>query len=221
MNDTRSTLRSELILLFLLVAVFYINILSRVISAPLMPVIEKEFSIGHSDAGLVFLMLAVAYSTGLINSGLVSSRLTHRNTILGSSVAMGILLLLITLSKGLWMIRLELLLVGFFSGFYLPSGITTITSAIASAHWGKALAVHETAPNLAFVTAPLIAEALLIIFPWRAILASFDLILFDKALLSMDGSIGGLFLPVKGYYAAKSRGWRCNWRRKVDRRALF
>jgi hypothetical protein len=27
---------------------------------------------------------------------------------------------------------------------------------------------------------------------------------FDKVLLSMDGSIGGLFLPVKGYYASKS-----------------
>ena len=193
MNDARSTLRSELILLILLVAVFYINILSRVISAPLMPVIEKEFGIGHSDAGLVFLMLAVGYSAGLISSGLVSSRLTHRNTILVSSVAMGILLLLITLSKGLWMIRLELLLVGFFSGFYLPSGITTITSAITSAHWGKAIAVHETAPNLAFVTAPLIAEALLIVLPWRAILASVGIFSIISGLLFVRWTSSGDF----------------------------
>ena len=31
---------------------------------------------------------------------------------------------------------------------------------------------------------------------------------FDKALLSMGGSIGGLFLLVKGYFTSKSRGWR-------------
>jgi hypothetical protein len=30
---------------------------------------------------------------------------------------------------------------------------------------------------------------------------------FYKVLLSMDGSIGGLFLLVKGEFASKSRGW--------------
>jgi len=137
MEDRHPALKSEWVLLVSLVAVFYLNMLSRVIPAPLMPVIEKEYGVGHSDAGLVFLMLAVGYCIGLISSGLVSSRLAHRDTILFSSVAMGTLLLLIAFSKGLWTIRIELLLVGFFSGFYLPSGVTTITSAISSAHWGK------------------------------------------------------------------------------------
>jgi 3-hydroxyacyl-CoA dehydrogenase len=36
----------------------------------------------------------------------------------------------------------------------------------------------------------------------------------------MDGSIGGLFLLVKGYYAAKSRGWRCDWEREVEQGKL-
>jgi hypothetical protein len=40
---------------------------------------------------------------------------------------------------------------------------------------------------------------------------------FDKVLLYTDGSIGGLFLPVKGYYASKSRGWRFDWEREVER----
>jgi hypothetical protein len=37
----------------------------------------------------------------------------------------------------------------------------------------------------------------------------------------MDGSIGGLFLLVKGYLALKSRGWRCDWEREVGRRPSF
>jgi len=44
---------------------------------------------------------------------------------------------------------------------------------------------------------------------------------FDKALLSMEGSIGGLFLLVKRYYASKNRGWRCGWKREMDRWPLF
>jgi hypothetical protein len=40
---------------------------------------------------------------------------------------------------------------------------------------------------------------------------------FDKVLLSMDRSIGGLFLLVKGYYASQSRGWRCGWEREIER----
>jgi hypothetical protein len=32
----------------------------------------------------------------------------------------------------------------------------------------------------------------------------------------MDGSIEGLFLPVKEYFASKSRGWRCGWEREVN-----
>ena len=193
MNGTRSPLRTELVLLFSLVGVFYINLLSRAISAPLMPVIEEEFGVGHSDAGLVFLMLAVGYSTGLISSGLISSRFTHRGTILGSSIAVGILLILVAFGNGLWAIRIGLLLVGFFSGFYLPSGVTTITSTIASTHWGKAIAVHEMAPNLAFITAPLIAEALFIIFSWRWILAFVGIFSIVSGFVFMRMTSGGDF----------------------------
>jgi NNP family nitrate/nitrite transporter-like MFS transporter len=193
MKGARATFRAELILLFSLVGVFYINILSRVITAPLMPVIEKEFGVGHSDAGIVFMMLAAGYALGLICSGVVSSRLTHRHTILVSAVAMGILLILIALSDGLWVIRVELLLVGFFSGFYLPSGITTITSAIASSKWGKAISVHETAPNMAFITAPLIAEGLLLFLPWRAIMAAVGILSIVTGIVFVSMTSSGDF----------------------------
>jgi len=32
----------------------------------------------------------------------------------------------------------------------------------------------------------------------------------------MAGSIGGLFLLVKGYFTSKNRGWRCDWEREVE-----
>jgi NNP family nitrate/nitrite transporter-like MFS transporter len=61
-------------------------------------------------------------------------------------------------------------LLGISAGIYLPSGVTTVTSLVDPRHWGKAIAIHELAPNLSFVLAPLLAEILLHWFVWRNIL---------------------------------------------------
>ena len=94
----------------------------------------------------------------------------HRRTIILSAIAVGMALLGISISSSLWGIRLGLLLLGVAAGLYLPSGIAALTSLINPKHWGKAIAIHELAPNLSFVAAPLVSEALLIWFSWRAVL---------------------------------------------------
>jgi NNP family nitrate/nitrite transporter-like MFS transporter len=55
------------------------------------------------------------------------------------------------------------------AGLYFPSGMATLTATIDSRHWGKAIAIHELAPNLSFVAAPLISEAVMAWFSWRAV----------------------------------------------------
>jgi MFS transporter, NNP family, nitrate/nitrite transporter len=52
----------------------------------------------------------------------------------------------------------------------MPSAIATITSLVDRRHWGKAIAVHELAPNLAFFASPFIAELFLKWSSWRAAL---------------------------------------------------
>ena len=42
---------------------------------------------------------------------------------------------------------------------------------VSSRDWGKAVAIHELAPNLGFVAAPLVAEGLMLWFPWRGVIA--------------------------------------------------
>ena len=56
---------------------------------------------------------------------------------------------------------------GFAGGLYIPSAIATITSLIERPHWGKAIAVHELAPNLAFFAGPFVAELFLSWSTWR------------------------------------------------------
>jgi NNP family nitrate/nitrite transporter-like MFS transporter len=63
-----------------------------------------------------------------------------------------------------------LVLIGFFSGIYLPSGIATITGLARKEQWGKAMALHELAPSSALITAPFLSDVLLKFFSWREVL---------------------------------------------------
>ena len=169
--DNERSIKSELGPLLLLTCIFFLNFIARIILAPLMPTIEKDLGIGHAEAGSLFLLISAGYFISLLGAGFLSSRLTHRRTIIVSATAVGMSLLGVSLSNSLWAMRFALFMLGIAAGTYLPSGIATLTSLISSRHWGKGLAIHEFAPNLSFVAAPLITEALLMWSSWRAILA--------------------------------------------------
>lgn len=150
-----------------LTLLFFLNFQSRIIIAPLLPAIEQDLGISHGQAGSLFLLISIGYFTTLLVSGFFSSRLLHRRTIVLSSACLGAALFAIAFSRGLWGIRVGLIAVGMAAGLYLPSGIASITALVNPRHWGKALAIHELAPNLSFVAAPLLAEVMLGWFSWR------------------------------------------------------
>lgn len=156
--------------LLFLVGIFFINFLSRVVFSPLMPTVERDLRIGHDEAGSLFFLISLGYCVGLFFSGFISSRLKHRKTIILSSFAVGVALILISFSHQLGWIRFWLFIMGMAAGFYLPSGIATLTGLVNPRHWGKAIAIHELAPNLGFIVAPLLTEALLGWYSWRGVL---------------------------------------------------
>jgi len=153
-----------------LTTIFFLNFVGRIVFAPLLPSIETDLGIAHAEAGSFFLLTSMGYFISLLGSGFVSSRLNHRQTIVLSAVSVGVALLGISLSNSLWTIRLALFLLGMSAGIYLPSGIATLTALVNPRHWGKAVAVHELAPNLGFVAAPLLAEAFMLWFPWKGVI---------------------------------------------------
>ena len=157
--------------ILLLTLIFFINFLARIILAPLLPAIERDLHLDHGEAGALFLLISLGYCTSLLGSGFVSSRLTHRSTILLSALSAGITILFLPFASHLWQLQFALVALGLATGLYLPSGIATLTSLIPARHWGKGIAIHEVAPNLCAVVAPLICEALLPWFSWWTILA--------------------------------------------------
>lgn len=162
--------------LLFLVVIFYLNFTSRVVLGPLLPVLEKELGLGHGQAGSLFLVIQLGYCLGLLGSGFMASRLNYRRTILASTIAVGLILLATSQSASAAGLRVGLILLGIAAGLYLPSGIALVTGETGQAQWGKALAIHELAPNLGFVTAPLVAEGLLRLVSWRGVLAVLGLL---------------------------------------------
>jgi NNP family nitrate/nitrite transporter-like MFS transporter len=162
--------RSSVGPIFLLVSIFFLNFIARIVIAPLLPAIEADLSISHAQAGSLILITTSGYFLTITGSSLVSSHISHRYTILFSAFAAALALVVVSLSNSFSSLQGSLLFLGLATGFYLPSGIATLTSLVPAKHWGKALGLHELAPNLGFVTAPLISELLLHWFSWRGVL---------------------------------------------------
>jgi NNP family nitrate/nitrite transporter-like MFS transporter len=188
-----ASFRSSIPALLFLTGIFFLNFLSRIILAPLLPAVEADLHIGHGEAGGLFLLISLGYFAGLLGSGFVSSRITHRRTIVTSSVALGGALLVVSLSHTLGGIRVGLILMGLSVGLYFPSGIATITSLVSSRDWGKAIAIHELAPNLSFIAAPLVAEGLLLWCSWRGGIVLIGVVAILAGLAFLRFGTGGRF----------------------------
>lgn len=163
------TFHTQLPSILLIASIFLLNFTSRITVAPLLPTIEKKLGFSHGDAGSLFLFLSFGYFISLLGSGYISSRITHKKTIAVSAISVGIAISLVSISKNLLTMRCSLFLLGISAGTYLPSGITTITSLVNPEQWGKAVAIHELAPNLSFLLTPLLVEMLLYWFAWSNI----------------------------------------------------
>lgn len=166
-NDT---FQSQLLPLFFLTSIFFLNFIIRIIISPLMPTILADMNLTQDQAGSFFLVSASGYCISLLCSGFVSSWLLHRKTIVFSAVATGLMFICMGFSHSLSAMRIGLFIVGMTAGVYLPSGIAMLTASINSKNWGKALGIHELAPNLGFLLAPMICEGLLLWISWRNVL---------------------------------------------------
>lgn len=164
-NGLAPILRTVLLLTF----IFLLNFISRIIFAPLLPAIEVDLGLNHAQAGALFLFISAGYFTSVLSSGFLAARIGHRATVIASAVGVGAIMILTGLSDSLWGARAGLFLLGVAAGVYLPSGMATLTDLTPARLWGRTIAIHELAPNLAFLVSPLIAEALMALFGWRAV----------------------------------------------------
>jgi NNP family nitrate/nitrite transporter-like MFS transporter len=193
MGHKRSALRHERSIPLFLAAIFYFNFLARIVLGPLMPPIEEDLGVHHAEAGSIFLSISLGYCVTLLGSGFLSKRLTHKQIIVASALAVGLSLMAVAGSRTLAEMHLALLGLGMSAGLYLPSGMATLTESVQAKNWGKAIAIHELAPNLGFVAAPLIAEFMLTFCTWRDCLSRLGLASLATGVIFAIFSAGGKF----------------------------
>lgn len=155
--------------ILLLSLLFFFSFMARIVAAPLAPAIEGELGLTHAESGSLFLFISASYIISLLGSGFIAARITHKRTLLLSTIALGCTLLATSQSRSLGEMRMGFLMMGLAAGLYLPSAIASLTDLVDPRHWGKAIAIHELAPNLSFVVTPLLAEVVLRWSSWRSV----------------------------------------------------
>jgi len=169
--------------LLLIIMVVITNILSRSILSPLLIRVETSFDISHGPAAQLFLYISIGYSIAMLLSGFVSSKLTHRGSILLSSIVMSVGLAVMAAAPSIEVMRMGVFIMGAGSGLYPPSGIATITALIHERDWQKALSLHEIGPHFGMVLAPLYANFMLTSSSWRGTLGLLSGIVLAVGLL--------------------------------------
>jgi NNP family nitrate/nitrite transporter-like MFS transporter len=184
--------RSLRIILFV-AWLFYLTFVGRIIFGPLMPNIERDLGISHSQAGTLFLMISLGVFCGQLGSGFFSSRINHRGTLTASALIIGVSMVLFYFADSILIVRILMFFAGVAGGLHIPSAIATIAGEVRREDWGKAMGVHQTAPPLSFVTAPLMAASLTQWFSWRSILVIWGVLSLISALVYLGSRQGGNF----------------------------
>lgn len=161
--------KREIWSILFLSSIFFLSYNGRSILGPLLPALEIDLGLSHTESGGLFIFLFTGYLVSLFGSALSAAVIGHRRTIIVSAVSVGAALIAVSGSNSLWALRMGLIIVGLGSGLYPPSGITALTKLAKPAHWGKAIGIHDVAPNLSIVAVPAIAGILLNWTSWRAV----------------------------------------------------
>ncbi len=166
-SDGNLPLSEALPQLLLLTTIFFTTFMARIILAPLLPAVQTELAMDHSGAGHLFFILSCGYCLSLLSTSYLTGRFQHRTLILAATIGLGFGLFTATAVETAAGLRGTAFLLGLAAGLYLPSGISAVTHLTCAPHWGRALAIHELAPNLSFILAPLAAELILRLAGWR------------------------------------------------------
>jgi NNP family nitrate/nitrite transporter-like MFS transporter len=170
---------------------FYCNFLGRIVLGPLLLDIEADLKLSHAQASRLFLMMAGGYSVSLLCSGFISAHIIHRRMVTIAGLAAGIALIWLSLTKAVLGVQAGMVFLGLAAGLYLPSAMPCLTSLVIQPLWGRVMGLHELAPNLGFITAPLLAHWVAPLLGWRGLLGTVGLASITISMVHYWGGKGG------------------------------
>ena len=171
--STRQDLKNETSLsqalgpVLLLTVIFFILFVARQITGPLLPAIEADLDLSHTQSGLFLLFMGIGFFISQIAAAVLAARWGYRRCILVSVWGTAATTILVGLVDSAAALYLGFLGLGMAGGLYVPAGIALITVLVRPQDWGKAMGTHEIAPNLALICVPFLATMAVAIASWR------------------------------------------------------
>lgn len=156
---------------FFVALLFLLNYMARSTLSPVMVSLEQDLNIGHAQATSLLLMQGIGFACTQGVAGFIVGRIPPARVAASSLILMGFCLMSMLLISSLWQARLIFLFFGFSAGLYFPAGMATLGSLVYPADWGKAVGIHELAPNVGFILIPLVAQAALLYTSWKGVFA--------------------------------------------------
>lgn len=170
---------------------FWLNYMSRSALSPLLVYFETDLKIGHSSSTSVMLLQSIGFAISLFVSGFLLSKIKPR-TMVGTSLILSSLpLLFMPWVEHINQARLLFFCLGLGAGLYFTAGIATLSDLVYPKDWGKAVAVHELAPNLGFICIPLIVQFFLMFTDWKGSFVGMGCLMFTAGVSFLIWGQGG------------------------------
>jgi MFS family permease len=134
-----------------------------------MPLIEDEYSINHTMAGVLFFFFWVGVTISVFSAGFISLHIGYKKTLLSGFVILVITLFLIGYAPTYQVFAVIAFFMGLGAGVYLPCAIPFITAIFERDSWGKVISFHETATGLSLLITPFIIVFALGFLNWKSI----------------------------------------------------
>lgn len=147
--------------------IFLANYGARSALSPLLVSIELDLHISHSQATSLLMLQGIGFSIALGFSGFIMSLLRPAHMAVLSLVGGGSALMLMPLVESLDQGRTLFFVFGFMAGLYFPAGMALLNSIVFPKDLGKAVGIHELAPNIGFIIMPLLMQLALTYTDWR------------------------------------------------------
>lgn len=151
----------------LLTVIFFFQFVARQVAGPLLPAMEAELGLSHFQSGLFILCMGTGFFISQIGAAYLAGWWGYRRCILASLWGAAASTAAVGFLGSAWSLYLGFLCLGITGGLYVPAGISLITVLVRPRDWGKAMGIHEVAPNMALITVPFLATAVVAAVSWR------------------------------------------------------
>jgi sugar phosphate permease len=127
--------------------------------------LQKEFSIGYLELGVIGNIMTFTYGLGALPGGMIYNYLGPKKLYLFCFLGSAITVILVAISSGLFLFTAGLALLGVLGSIYHPLANSLITSKVRG--YGQALGIHGAAGNVGLASTPFIIGLTASYLGWR------------------------------------------------------